>query len=99
MTKNDSTGLGRRLKVARMLVGLEQADMAAQLGVARTTVSAWEIGRTEPSASHFAAWSQLTGQTMDWLAGRPGATSDPTPEPDTGAMLHQPHGALAFLSA
>ncbi len=66
---NDTAlGLARRLRAARLLADLEQADMADRIGVARTTVSAWETGRTEPSASHFVAWSQITGQPLDWFA-------------------------------
>lgn len=95
MVKNDESGLGRRLKVSRILAGLEQIDMAEQLQVARSTVSAWEVGRTEPSASHFARWAQLTGQSMDWLIGNPSPQGQDT---DAHLSAMQPHGALAFAS-
>jgi transcriptional regulator with XRE-family HTH domain len=34
--------------------GLQQKDLAKILNVARTTVSAWELGRNEPSLETFA---------------------------------------------
>lgn len=62
-------GLAGRMKAARLLRGLEQQDVADALGVARTTVSAWERGVSEPSATNFARWAVVTGQPMEWLAG------------------------------
>lgn len=35
---------GVRLKSARLLLGLDQAEMAKRLGVSRQTVSGWENG-------------------------------------------------------
>lgn len=35
---------GARLKSARNVLGLDQADMAKQLGVSRQTISGWENG-------------------------------------------------------
>lgn len=60
--------LSQRLRASRLLAGLEQAEIAQRLGVARTTVSTWEQGKTEPSATHFVRWAQITGQPLEWLA-------------------------------
>jgi transcriptional regulator with XRE-family HTH domain len=68
MIENPAWTLVDRLKYARLLAGLEQAEIAARLGVARTTVSAWETGRTEPSATNFVRWAHVTGQPLEWLA-------------------------------
>ena len=62
------------------------------MNVARATISSWEVGRTEPSVSHFAEWAQLTGQSMEWLAGQGGQLQDdpaaaPTPAEPRGAFL------------
>lgn len=70
MTMLNDTGIGlaKRLRIARQLCDLDQAQMAAMLGVARTTVSTWERGETEPSATNFVHWAQITGQPLEWLA-------------------------------
>ncbi len=68
MIENPAWTLLDRLKYARLLAGMEQAEIAARLGVARTTVSAWETGRTEPSATNFVRWAHVTGQPLEWLA-------------------------------
>lgn len=69
-----------------MWAGLDQQQVADAMNVARTTISSWEVGRTEPSVSHFAEWAQLTGQTMEWLAGVGGALRDDVdPAADEGA--------------
>lgn len=60
--------LAQRLRAARLIAGLEQAEIAKQLRVARTTVSTWEQGKTEPSATHFVQWALITGQPLEWLA-------------------------------
>src|SRR5690242_8030414 len=66
---NDTAlSLPKRLRAARLLADMEQADIAKALGVARQTVSAWESGRTEPSASLFVRWAHVTGQPLEWLA-------------------------------
>lgn len=65
-----STGtLAGRLRRARLIAGLEQAELAQLLGVARTSVSNYERGRHEPGASTFVHWAQATGTSLDWLAG------------------------------
>lgn len=61
--------LAKRLRTARLLADLEQADIAERLGVARQTVSGWERGVSEPSATHFVRWAKETGQPLEWLAG------------------------------
>lgn len=60
--------LPKRLKAARLMADLEQADIAAAIGVARQTVSNWERGVSEPSATFFVRWAAATGQPLEWLA-------------------------------
>ena len=60
--------LDRRLKAARERAGIDQLDMAARLGVARTTVSNWERGVSEPNVTQFVQWAELTGTPLEWLA-------------------------------
>ncbi|WP_096359409.1 helix-turn-helix domain-containing protein [Microbacterium sp. TPU 3598] len=75
---NPTWTLVDRLRKSRLLAGLEQAQIADALGVARNTVSNWERGRSEPSATYFVRWAHATGVTLDWLAEGVNAETAPT---------------------
>jgi transcriptional regulator with XRE-family HTH domain len=51
--------LGGRLKRAREAAGLEQADVAAQIGVDPMTISRWERGKHGIKAMHLTALARL----------------------------------------
>ena len=65
---NATWTLVERLRKSRMLADLDQDQIASAIGVARNTVSNWERGRSEPSASAFVRWARVTGVTLEWLA-------------------------------
>jgi transcriptional regulator with XRE-family HTH domain len=68
-TINDQgLSLAKRMRLSRQMADLDQQQMADRLGVARTTVSTWERGETEPSATNFVGWAQITQQPLEWLA-------------------------------
>jgi transcriptional regulator with XRE-family HTH domain len=76
-----------RLRKAREQSGLEQADLARDLGVSRNTVGNYEGGRVSPRRPVLVAWALRTGVQLSWLvtgeAGpRPGV-------PDEGVVRHQ----------
>ncbi|WP_430736352.1 helix-turn-helix transcriptional regulator [Microbacterium esteraromaticum] len=83
MLNVENVTVAGRLKVSRFAVGLDQSQMAALLGVSRTTVSSWERGMTEPNVSQFIGWARITKQPVDQLIdGLPGCTPrDLNPEP------------------
>lgn len=60
--------LAQRLKFARIGAGLDQGELASRVGTARSSVSNYERGLAEPSASIFVRWANETGVTLDWLA-------------------------------
>lgn len=60
--------LTERLRRARQLAGLDQRQLADALGIARNTVSNYETGTSEPSASNLVRWARATGASLDWLA-------------------------------
>lgn len=60
---------GDALKRRRRARGLTQAELAARLGVARVTVSAWETERTGQSPGHAAGVRRV-------LAGTDGVVAD-----------------------
>lgn len=63
MLQVQSTTVGGRLHDARVLSGLTTRDLAPLVGVSQRTVSNWENGIGEPTASHLILWAQATGQT------------------------------------
>ena len=65
---NPTWTLVDRLRKSRLLADLDQGQLAEAIGVSRNTVSNWETGRSEPTATHFIRWAQATGVTLDWLA-------------------------------
>lgn len=64
----DMAQLGERMRAARVLAGLDQIEMAEQLGVHRNAVSAWERGVNEPGALRLTRWAEITDRSLDWLA-------------------------------
>ena len=68
--------LGDRLRKARLEAGLEQAQLAAELGIARNSVATYENGRTKPRRPVLLAWAMRTGVSLEWL------TTDDMPGPD-----------------
>ena len=62
-----SLGTAKRYRLAREAADLKQEQLAALIGVARTTIGEWEAGRTEPSASKLVALADVTGQSIDFF--------------------------------
>jgi transcriptional regulator with XRE-family HTH domain len=58
-----------RLKSLRAQRGLSQADVAAAISHAQSTVSDWEIERSEPSATALLRLSHLLGASVDYIVG------------------------------
>ena len=57
MKKGMAKLLGSRLKAARQRAKVSQAHVAADLGVTRQSVSAWETGASTPTAIQLAQLS------------------------------------------
>jgi putative transcriptional regulator len=47
----DDVALANRIRVFRAELGLSQADLAAEIGVSRKTISTIEVGRFVPSTT------------------------------------------------
>lgn len=60
--------LGRRIKAARTLSGLEQIELAELIGIGRASIGSWERGETQPNATQFVRIARATGMTIEWLA-------------------------------
>ena len=53
------------LKAARVNAGYTQSDVANRMGVAVTTLSAWENGQNSIKADDFKRLCELYGERMD----------------------------------
>ena len=70
--------LRHRLLRAREYAGLEQSELARELGVSRTTVSNAERGAHSPRRALILAWGLRCGVSLRWLeTGQAGPSSTP----------------------
>lgn len=58
-----------RLKELRLEKNLEQKELAEILHVSKSAVSAWEIGRNQPSYELLGDIAVFFGVTVDYLIG------------------------------
>lgn len=61
--------LSERLKNARKNKGYTQKDLAKLLNVKPVTISAWEVGRNEPSINMLKRIADILGTSFEYLAG------------------------------
>lgn len=66
------SNIGPRIKAIRGK--RNQSEFGNMLGVDRTTVGSWEIGRHEPNLEILRKIADIGGVSMDWLCG----TSNPS---------------------
>lgn len=71
MAKNDwkTKDIGTRLRTARELAGLSQAQVAKILSLHRPSVSEMEAGRRKITAEELAKLAQIYEVNLSWLAG------------------------------
>jgi len=65
----DGARLANRLREAREYLDFTQADVAAALGLARTTVTEVEQGRRKVTAVELKHFAKLYNRSVDWLLG------------------------------
>jgi transcriptional regulator with XRE-family HTH domain len=69
--------LSTRIKAAREAKGLSQGGLAEGLGISRSAVNQWEVGRTAPSGENIRQLAEFLGETVEWLStGRGRANFD-----------------------
>ena len=59
----------KNMKAERVRKGLTIKEAAATIGVSTNTYNRWELGYTEPSATHIITLSKLYGCTPEYLLG------------------------------
>lgn len=93
-----------RIKEARVKAGLTQRELAEQLGVALTTLSGYETGRSDPKTEYLIPISRICNTTVDFLLGLDDIGGDekrnpPAPaEPEQGDLVSKMEWEY-FLSA
>ena len=75
-----------RLKEARALRGLSQADLAAKAGLPPASVSHFESGPRKPSFDNLKALASALDVTTDYLLGR---SDKPDASAETVGRLHR----------
>ena len=65
--KLSSSSIGERLRMAREMAGLTQAQAAKLLGLHHPSISEIEAGRRKVSAEELAKLSELYGVNIDWI--------------------------------
>ncbi len=79
-----------RIRRARTVAGLSQAQVAEQIGVRRSAVAQWECdGGTSPSVEHLSRLAVVTGMRFEWLATGRGQSRAEGEEFDVPMMLHE----------
>lgn len=75
--------LGDRLRKARQYAGLEQTELAARIGIARSSITRYETDLGRPARPVLLSWALCTGTDLGWLAGGgeilPGTFTPPAP--------------------
>jgi transcriptional regulator with XRE-family HTH domain len=69
------------MRIALREANISVADMAAYLGVDRSTVSTWMNNRIKPSTQTLRLWSLRCGVPYEWLKDGEWAPWDSNPQP------------------
>lgn len=70
--------LGKKIYESRKKLNLSQEQLAEKVGVARQTISKWELGETAPDIRQAQILSQIFNVSLDELTGN-----------DTGGILYE----------
>lgn len=66
----DLKNLGEKIKTLRLQHGLTQREAAVKIGITAASMSAYENGTQNPSATVIASIADLFNVKTDWLLGR-----------------------------
>ena len=76
---------GDRMRKAREHAGLKQSELAAEIGIGRTSVTHYETSQKDAPRLVLIAWAFRCGVSFEWL--RHGGPTGPNPGPGTSAQL------------
>jgi len=60
---------GKRLKRAREMNGMTQDEAAKEMGIARSSLSKYEVSISEPGIERIGKFAEFYGVSIDWLFG------------------------------
>jgi transcriptional regulator with XRE-family HTH domain len=85
MTREQRLASGRRLKQARLDLGMTQGDLAKMTGFHENSIIKWEKGQVSPRPHYMQILAETFGRPMQWLwAGEdPSQNGHETPKPLT----------------
>lgn len=66
---NMNDTFAQRLRYLRSEQGIGQIALARAIGVGKSIISQWELGRCEPTLSKLILLAEYFGVTLDYLAG------------------------------
>ncbi len=75
---------GDRLRVARELKGLHQAELADKLGVASKSIGRWELGQSEPRRAILERMGEVLDRDIEWFYGEDDKPTEPRSLPISG---------------
>lgn len=67
-TQHKAKSIGERVRIARKAQNLNQAELAARLGVTQPAVANWESGQHDPRRLVLAKLASVLDVSLDWLA-------------------------------
>ena len=82
--------LGLRIRDLREKKKLTQQDLADKAGTTRATVSKWETGESEPSATQLRLIADALGVSTDYLCGNDASVGEKICVLDTCIVLERP---------
>jgi putative transcriptional regulator len=85
MTDIRAMPLALRIKVARVGVGYDQAELGRRVGVSRQTIGHWENGGAQPQLGHAVRLASVTGVSLEWLAAGV-EVNEKTPTANSGGL-------------
>lgn len=63
--------LGDRMRKAREHAGLKQTELAAEIGIGRSSIINYESDRAQPPRPVLVAWALRCAVPYEWLTGEP----------------------------
>lgn len=60
---------GQRLRYLRLEKHLSQPELALEIGVGKSIISAWELGKAEPTLSNAVKVATFFDVSLEYLAG------------------------------
>jgi transcriptional regulator with XRE-family HTH domain len=80
--------LGARIRKARQVYGMSQAELARRIGISATAMNQIESGKTpDPAVSRIKAIADVLNCTTDYLLGRTEEQDEEEPETADVALV------------